>query len=52
MPVGGRMETTGVPVMISLLETYALVLRNTRRAAQAKQVDGRIASLRKIGFQK
>jgi hypothetical protein len=40
------------PAMISLLETYALVLRNTRRAAKAKQVDVRIAFLKEGGLQK
>ena len=40
------------PVMISLLETYALVLHKTRRASEAKQVDARIAFLRQDGSQK
>ena len=40
------------PVMISLLETYAQVLRKTRRASQAKQADARIAFLRQDGSQK
>jgi len=40
------------PGMISLLETYALVLRKTRRASQAKQVEARIAFLSHGGPQK
>ena len=40
------------PMMISLLETYAQVLRKTRRASLAKQVDVRVAFLRQGGSQK
>jgi hypothetical protein len=39
------------PAMLSLLETYALVLRKTRRTSQAKQIDARISFLRQGGPQ-